>query len=106
MDDVLSIDFVSPLTLDEMHATLTSRFADTRWRLGESFYEGDYVKGETPDGVAVRVLRQGGEYSAETYFPLTEEARRLFSDSQKTAFMLWLRTDVLEALQATSVRPG
>jgi hypothetical protein len=106
MDDVIATTFASTLSLEKMRDTLSMHFANMHWRMGESYYEGDYVKGATPEAVGVRILREADRYCAETYFPLTSDAEPMLSDAQKRAFMQWLEQQLLAAIHATDIAPA
>jgi hypothetical protein len=106
MDDVIATSFSSTLGLEQMHAVLSARFTRMNWRMGESHYEGDYVKGATPDKISVRILEEAGRFCVETYFPLSQDATPLLSDAAKREFLLWLEQQLLVAIGAAELRPA
>ena len=106
MDDVVAVGFVSALGLEQMRDVLSARYPDMCWRMGESHYEGDYLKGRTPEQVAVRILHEASRYCAEIYFPLSEDAKPALPDADKRAFMQWLEAELLAAIKAMDIVPS
>ena len=106
MADVVAVGFVSANGLEQMRDILSARYPDIRWRLGESHYEGDYLKGSTPEKVAVRIIHEASRYCAEVYFPLSDDARPTLPDADKRAFMQWMEAALLAAIKATDIVPS
>ncbi len=104
MDDVVAKSFVSPLSLDEMFEALSARVSGVSWNMGESGYEGDYVKGVTSEDVTLRILKEGGNFCVEVYFPLSDDAKPLLAAADKRAFMKRLDGHVLTAVKAKNVK--
>jgi hypothetical protein len=106
MDDVVATSFISPLTLDEMHAALAANVPGVTWSMGESHYEGNHVRGHTPQDVDLRILAEAGRFCIETYFPLHDDSTSLMDDAKKVAFVLWCAARILPAVQASDCRPA
>ncbi len=104
MENIVSKVFDSPLTLDQMLARLGARVGGIEWGIRESDTDDRYLKGLTGEGVKLRILKEGGKFAVEVYFPLSEDAEPLLSNADKRAFMRRLEGHVLAAIQASGIQ--
>ena len=106
MDDVAAIGFASALSLEAMRDALDEGISGVAWSMGESHYEGDYVRGRTQDEVKLRILAEADGFCIEVYFPVDDDGRSRLADPRKHEVMRWLEARVLPVLQARDSRPA
>ena len=106
MDDVCATSFASDADLPRMLEALRARMPGFEWRMGESHFEGDYVRGVDAAGVKLRILAEGGRYCVEAYFPLHDDARSAMTDEAKRAILARIEVELLPAVGARDPKPA
>ena len=94
--------FRSKLNIKLMILILRVRIPSIEWSMGDSHWEGFYVRGRTKDGIKIKITEEDGpgKYYLGIYFYGTNHA---FSPEQKLVVNLELQRRVMRALGARKI---
>lgn len=89
--------FRSKLDIKPMVSILREKIPGIEWRMGDSYYEGFYVRGRTKDGIKIKIAEEDGpgKYYLGIYFYSTNHA---FSPVRKLVVNFVLQRRVMRAI--------
>ena len=93
----MAMIFLSKLDIKSMISTLREKIPSIDWRMGDSHYEGFYVKGHTKDGIKLKITEDDGpgKYYLGIYFYGTDHA---IGAVRKLLVILVLQRKIMRAI--------